>query len=150
MIRSFSKNWILGTVGSVLLLGLAGCKEEIPETQLEAESKLRPLTQLYFEFRQRNRGRPPKDEAQFKEFIGSFGQRHLQGRTVDEMLVSSRDNQKFVFAYGRPIVSPQGFGIVAYEQEGVDGKRYVADDLGVVSELNAEAFQRTVPTQKPD
>ena len=44
-----------------------------------------------------------------------------------------------MIAYGKPKA------IVAYEAVGVDGKRFVADDLGVVEELDADAFAERVP-----
>ena len=156
-----SDTWRASVVARYCLLGLItclilGCKEEVAETQIGAETKLRPLARMYAGFVNQNRGRPPKDEAQFRKFAEATASQYLpEGLTLDQLFVSDRDNEPFVIVYGRVLVSregvdsPMGARIVAYEKTGADGARFVADDLGVVELVDDEKFRQLVPNATP-
>src|SRR5262245_38578597 len=65
-------------------------------------------------------GHPPKNAEELKPFLKIFGD-------PDEVLVSPNDGLPFVVRYGTKVTNINGFPIVAYEQKGQDGKRYVAN-----------------------
>ncbi len=65
---------------------------------------------------------------------------------VDQMFISERDQKPYVVFYGKDVQKANG--VVAYEQEGVGGKRFVADSLGVVDEFDEEQFRKRVPGAK--
>jgi hypothetical protein len=65
-------------------------------------------------------GHPPKNAEELKPFLKIFGD-------PDEVLVSPNDGLPFVVRYGTKVGGVGGFPIVAYEQKGQDGKRYVAN-----------------------
>jgi len=87
--------------------------------------------------------RPPADEADFKKILAEAGDSILRRagvRTVDELLVSPRDSQPFVIAYGKQAPALLDKGIVAHERTGVAGRRLVAYSLGYVSEVDEATF----------
>lgn len=144
--RGFSR---LGPV--VLFAFLVGCSSH--QANLEQEqSNLKPLATLYGRFIGQHRGQPPASEAQFKEFINSGGKDLLstfQVSSVDELFVSSRDGKPYVVLYGAAAAKgppgPAGSPVVAYEQEGVGGKRFVASSMGAVEEVDEARFKELVP-----
>ncbi len=127
-----------------LMFGAAlGCgpKIEAPEST-EMRSNMRSLAVAYGAYTRDNRGRPPKDEKAFRKWLDKQGPDYpqiLKVESIDEIFISSRDNEPYVIAYGK------AKRIVAYEAVGVEGKRFVADDLGVVEELDEATFDERVP-----
>ena len=55
---------------------------------------------------------------------------------LNELLLSRRDGKPFAIHYQN--VDWKLNHVIAYEQEGEDGKRCIASDLGAVSELTEE------------
>lgn len=104
---------------------------------------MRGLSVAYGTYMKNNRGRVPKSEKAFKAWIEKHGGAEAYGaETVDEMFTSSRDNEPYVVVYGKPK------RIVAYEAVGVEGSRFIADDLGDVREVDAATFAELVPDAK--
>jgi len=92
-------------------------------------------------------GRPPKSEAEFKDFIQTNGSKVLERlniASVDELFISERDKQPIVVLYGK---KPEGVrrDIVAYEQTGVAGSRQVGFALGMIEDVEADKFGELVP-----
>jgi hypothetical protein len=60
------------------------------------------------------------------------------------LFISDRDSKSYRIFYGPP---PEGVasGIVAFEQEGVDGHRYIGYSLGMVEEADEARFNKLVP-----
>jgi hypothetical protein len=92
-------------------------------------------------------GRPPANEEEFRAFISSKGAaavERLELKSADEILISERDGKPFVVVYGRPQkgMDPD---IIAYEQEGVDGKRQVGRGTGLVELVDDAQFRELVP-----
>ncbi|MCU0877742.1 MAG: hypothetical protein MUF06_08175 [Pirellulaceae bacterium] len=129
----------------------AGCGN--PEKVAQESSNLKPLVVLYGQFIGQHRGKPPADEAEFKAFVQKVDPERLksfQVTDVDSMFISSRDNQPYVVRYGKleGPAGPAGQPVVAYEQTGVDGKRYVASAIGAIEEVDEETFRKMVPDAK--
>jgi hypothetical protein len=104
-------------------------------------SRLRDVISMYV-YSMRTLGRPPRDEAEFKEFINKQGGKVLEKSGVssaDELLVSEHDGKPLVVLYQKP-TSGKAAGIIAYEAEGVDGVRDVGYELGNIVEMNEEQF----------
>jgi len=97
-------------------------------------------------------GRRPANEAAFKEDIKSGRlaavAKILNVTEVDPLFVSKRDGKPIVVIYGQP---PAGVdpNVVAYEQEGVDGKRLVGFSLGTIEEVDETRFRELVPNPAP-
>jgi hypothetical protein len=92
-------------------------------------------------------GHPPKNEQAFRSFVAEKGGPSLeraQITSVDELLLSERDNQPLVVFYGgpKPGAHPD---VVAYEQQGVDGKRRVGFGIGMVEDVDDTRFRELVP-----
>lgn len=144
------------TAAWCLVLGMCalalGCGRSRRQAAAREESRLKPLALLYGQFTGRNRGNPPASEAQFKEFIRSRGPEQLASfgvDDVDELFVSERDGKPYVVLYGEAAQGnppgPAGAPVIAYEQEGVGGKRFVASSMGAVEEVDEARFRELVP-----
>lgn len=142
-------------VGALALLCLAtvvatGCAGDQQVSKPTQESHLKFLALLYGQFTGQNRGQPPKDEAEFKEFVRTNGSSFVQMsnvKTADELFVSERDGQPYVILYGAPMgaKSLNGQPVMGYEQVGAGGKRYIANSLGQIEDLDEAKFKELVP-----
>jgi len=100
------------------------------------ESNLRLVAVLYSQYLAAHGGETPRDEGDFRAFVHSLGPAVLERvglAGLDELFVSRRNGQPFAVKY-------QGGGwaldgAIAHEQEGASGTRYVATELGGVSEF---------------
>jgi hypothetical protein len=126
----------------MVVIALTGCNGG-GDASSDAHSNIRVLTRFYTRVSQ-ELGRPPKDEAEFKERIkainadlSAFGV-----SSVDELFVSERDGQPLVVDYGD---FPKGSSVVIYEQTGVNGKRMVGQRIGSVEEVDEAKFKELVP-----
>lgn len=148
-LRAMRPVWV---VAAILPLVLSGCGTE-RESQTREESRLKPLALLYGQFTGKHRGNPPKDEAEFKAFVNqpenSSIPKSLKVNVAsgDELFVSERDGKPYVILYGAVTgpPGPAGLPVVAYEQVGSGGKRYVASSVGKVEDVDAETFKKYVP-----
>ena len=71
----------------------------------------------------------------------------LQRTDVESLFVSPRDGQPYVVRYGLKFggPSPGGSPVVAYEQTGVGGYRYVAFAVGGAEQVDEKRFRELVP-----
>jgi len=129
---------------TLLLLFVAaafGCGERSSRPKLH-ESNLRMVAVLYSQFVSAHGGDIPRDADEFRTFVLSLGPGVLEraGLTgLNELLSSSRDGKPFSVHYKN--VDWKLEHVIAYEQEGADGMRCIASDLGAVSEITDEQFQ---------
>jgi hypothetical protein len=137
-------------LAALVFFGIAifGCtRQDPPITQQEAH--LKALAVCYGRFLAQHRGTPPKSEAEFKEFIQKMPADQLPGGSSDpnSLFVSPRDNQPYVVRYDldrSQLMPGPKMPIIAHEQTGVDGKRYVADIVGQVKEVEEAEFNELV------
>jgi hypothetical protein len=135
-------------VSSGLVFGLlAGCSQDAPPPTVQ-QIHLKDLAVAYGRFIASHRGQSPKDEKEFKAFVQTMLP-YLPSKPtdVDSLFVSPRDNQPYVVRYGASsAVSGSGQApVVAYEQQGVDGNRFIATILGAVEEVDEARFRELVP-----
>jgi hypothetical protein len=141
--------WMGGLLlGSLLLHG--GCRGAGSRPQPPTEAHLQKLAVFLGRYAAQHQGQSPPDEAAFRQFLAGLDPPELaamQIANIDEILVSPRDNQPYVVRYGLQagVPSPTGSPVVAYEQSGVGGRRYVAYQLGGVEEIDESRFRQLVP-----
>lgn len=138
----------------ILGVGLAclGCGGPGSEaSRAREESGLKPLAIFYGRFVPQHLGQPPKDEAEFKAYLIEPQnleelQKVFNVPNLDALFVSSRDKKPYIVIYGPTSgEGPAGQPVVAYEQEGVNGKRFVASKMGAVEEVDEARFRKMVP-----
>ena len=137
---------------AVVAFAVPGCGNPAKEKARES-STLKPLMVLYGQYVGQHRGEPPANEEEFKTFIRAVDPALLESfsvKSADELFVSSRDHKPYVIFYGAVTgpPGPAGQPVVAYEQEGFEGKRYVASMLGAVEEVDEARFRELVPNPK--
>jgi hypothetical protein len=129
---------------TLLLLFVAvafGCGERNSTPTLH-ESNLRMVAVLYSQFVSAHGGEIPRDADNFGTFVQSLGPGVLERAGLaglDELLLSRRDGKPFAIHYKS--VDWKLNHVIAYEQEGASGTRYIASDLGAVSEITEQEFQ---------
>lgn len=141
------------TVVCAVLAGswlVPGCSSGGRASAPMQESTIKPLGLLYGQFMGQHQGRPPASEEEFKQFIRERGMGMLKQFNVpdvDSLFISPRDKQPYVVIYGGPKGPPAlaGQPVIAYERQGVGGKRYVANSLGAVEEVDETKFRELVP-----
>jgi hypothetical protein len=115
---------------------LAGCRHAPPSQ----DSNLHALAAIYSQYLARHGGQYPRNEKDFKTFIGSLSS-GLDAGQLDKMFISERDGKPYRIRYSEEKAWPLPNNIIAYEQEGKSDRRVVATDLGGVSELSEEEFR---------
>lgn len=144
--RGLARGVLLAMAPAVLAAGCGSQKENVAQLQ----SGLKPLAMIYGQFQGRN-GRPPANEAEFKAYVQSVPAQDLAawGATdASTLFVSSRDGQPYVVLYGdaaKQAPGPPDSRVIAYEKTGVGGKRFVANVLGSVEEVDETRFRQLVP-----
>jgi hypothetical protein len=125
---------------------LVGCHGAAKQARQKEQSHLRALVTI-FNFAESKLGHRPANEAEFKTFIQANAQGiigSLRLASVDELFVSERDGQPFIVLYGAP---PKGEArdVIAYEQNGVSGKRLVGYSIGAIAEMDEEQLAKLAP-----
>jgi hypothetical protein len=137
-------------ISALLVAILAGCGSQGTAGSSDpSSSHLRWL--LMFRTQAISQGQVPKNEEDFKRFINSLDTAALDRvkaasgvSNIEELFASERDGQPYVFFYGQPPAGVTG-DVVAYEQSGIDGKRFVGYSLGAVAEVDEQKFDELVP-----
>lgn len=132
-----------------LSVAMSGCGGKPAAVERET-SNLKPLSVLYGKYLSQHRGKAPADEAELKKFAKSVNVKELEAlgvKDIDSLFISTRDQKPYAVIYGNSVTSaPPGKEVViAYEQEGVSGKRYVATSLGRIEEVDEARFREMVP-----
>jgi hypothetical protein len=145
-------------VAVLCLVGLActamgGCGSRQKSLARE-QSGLKRVAILYGRFLSQHRGQPPANEAEFQKYVKSLPPADLASFGIEDskrLFISNRDDKPYIIIYGEPKgpPGPGGAPVIAYEQEGKDGKRWVASSLGAVEEVDEARFRQLVPTAKP-
>jgi hypothetical protein len=135
-------------------LAAAGCGGSQKKSLAVQQSGLKKLARVYGQFLTQHRGQPPANEAEFKKYAQSLNADDLASlgvKKADQIFLSDRDNKPYVVIYGQPKgpAGPGGSPVIAYEQEGQAGKRWVASALGAVEEVDEARFRELIPTAKP-
>jgi hypothetical protein len=88
-------------------------------------------------------GRPPKDLEELKPHLKDLGD-------PEAILRSPHDGQPYVILFGRDIrkIDVMPPPIIAYEQQGSNGIRYVLNTMGI-QPMTDEQFQKADVTKKP-
>lgn len=140
----FVRESILFTL--VASIAVTGCGPTPSPEALEREnSHFRWLSMAYMDYTRDNRGKIPEDLGAFKKYVEKHGGQYMSDNnlTIESFFTSPRDNQAYTFStQEKKIQSSQG--VIGYEQQGVGGQRYVADDAGAVREVNDEMFGQLV------
>ena len=109
-----------------LLLGLpfAGCSQT-GTGEDETTTDLRQIGRAYGVILG-GKNRPPRDIDEIKGVLSDL---HKDGQNppAEEVLKSPRDGEAYVVIMGVNLGSGKSSDILAYEQKGADGKRYVFD-----------------------
>jgi hypothetical protein len=148
-------SWCLtaACLAGLACMAAAGCRSH-SESRPREQSELKKLILVYSRYLSRHRGRPPANEAEFKKYVESLRPADLASFGVDDVsriFVSDRDGKPYVVIYGQAKgpPGPGGSPVIAYEQEGKGGKRWVGTAVGAVEEVDEARFGQLVPTAIP-
>jgi hypothetical protein len=138
-----------------LLLSLAGCGKQTGEVS-PVQSNLGWLGSQYGMFVSSHRGRPPKNDEEFRKYIEKTATPQeldrLKAKSVDELFTSPRDGKPFkMVTYaklpgltkGQPPPAPP---VVLYEEAGQGGKFAVAYLGGNTQTVDQATLRSLLPT----
>jgi hypothetical protein len=127
---------------SLFVAAASGCNER-GSSPGSHESNLRLVAVLYNQYSSAHGGESPRSAHDFREFVDSLGPGVLDRAGfsgLDALLMSRRDGMPFAVKYQGEKWNLEN--AIAYEQRGIDGTRLVVTDLGAVSEISQEQFDR--------
>jgi len=128
----------------VLVIAVAGCgTRQVPTS--DDELHIQDLANWYAKFRKANKGRYPANEQQLATFIGNSLKQAGSSGNPQEILTSPRDGQKYTVTYGKPTSPAPNTSIVAFEKEGVDGKKLIAFETKESREIDDAELKSLLP-----
>jgi hypothetical protein len=129
-------------------LVIVGCSEAEKFEEEPIKANLRQINKAYWTHLGYH-DVPPKPENLRQDVEGLHALD--MGRPADEALVSPRDNQPIVIIYAADKKTP-GQAILAYEQQGAEGTRWVVTMNQQIKRLTNEEFAKAVFAKghKPD
>lgn len=140
--NSRAKRWISLLTVVVVSLASLGCElgggAPPPEGQLAIEN----VAKWYQKYRADNRGKAPKDEETFLQYIEKNLQSRGETLDRDQLMTSPRDGKKYVVQYGKTANSRNiEKNVAVYEQEGYKGKKLVAFEAAWAKEVDDAELQ---------
>lgn len=128
-------------------IGLSGCGGDGAREMIAAnnDTNVKRLGTLYGLFHLRNEFRGPRDEAEFRAFIGGQDPARLalagiDPAALDSVFVSERDRLPFRVRYGMNTRVRGPDLPVVFEESGRDGRRQVGFTGGAVQEVEPAAY----------
>jgi hypothetical protein len=133
---------------AIACLTALGCRKS--SVRDREPSNLKWLATYYGQFQGRHRGQPPANEAELKDFIRSSLSETGAAPTpkeLDALFISERSGKPYVILYGKSVsnIMAAGMPAIGYEREGKNGKRWAANCLGMVEELDESRFRDVKP-----
>lgn len=132
MVQACSLRLALCAVALSLLIAVAGCSSGGQTSTAPATSDARAsraLSVFYQEFMSEHGGRPPQDEAEFRDFLVTRQERlDAGGLTADQLLTGPQGDQ-WIVGYGKPI-EIEGRKFIAYSSEAAAGMHTVINFRG--------------------
>src|SRR5262245_42716683 len=146
--------WMLPVICGLLLpLGCGG--QSSSERPPQQRHHIQEIFHFWLVYQMRNKGRSPRDASDLKEWAIAnkkaesemFAKMGIAGHE-DSAFLSPRDGQPYILRQ----LSSQELGMgrtVAFEEVGVEGKRYVVFDTGRAEEIEAGKVQTALQQATP-
>lgn len=137
--------------GLLLVVGIytSGCTSSKPEVVTvegtATQSRLTAVAWLYT-LHVDLRGRPPATYEELRVFAETLPPAHGGPSSLSEaFLISPRDNKPLMIRYGLPLSPDRSGPVIAYEQEGVNGQRFVVyGGTSRIEQVNEARFKELV------
>jgi hypothetical protein len=148
--KSFLTNRYRFAVLLLPCLLAAGCQPGTGRDVPPVETNMKNLAIFYGRYVAQHRRQTPPDKEAFKKFIAGHPAAELAAlkiTDVEQLFVSPRDKQPYVVRYkfALPPPSPTGSPVIAYEKDGVSGRRFVAFANAGAEEVDDASFRKLVP-----
>ncbi|MER3441201.1 MAG: hypothetical protein C4296_07505 [Gemmataceae bacterium] len=165
MTRNFFGRWgVLGVGFLGFCLVLSGCSRASQQGGPTTEPPhLTKLGRVITRYMANNKGQPPKSEKELRDFVKTLKPDDWKDLNIDpseDIWTSPRDKQPYKFYFERAAAAEAarlkgdtkagqtGTPIIAAEQTGVNGKRYVLYSVGgSVVEVTDDEFKKMVGGQ---
>ena len=108
---------------------------------------IKRLSSLYSVFSAQHGYQGPKDEAEFKAFIGQQDKKRLKmigvdPENLDALFISDRDNKPFRIRWELSVKPRQAPIPIVFEEDGEGGKKMVAFSSYVCREVDQEEYDK--------
>jgi len=131
------------------LLVSVGCSASKPDpndNDRTTRAVLGVVAEYYGDYLNSHRGKPPKDNADFHEYLQSRAEslKLFNVESPDQLFKSARDNRPLVIVSGKVIAPPDAprSPWAAFEQKGIDGKRLGVRVRGGIHELTTDEIDQ--------
>lgn len=146
----FQQYGMLATLLLATLLVSVGCSstKTIPDDgDRTTRAVLGVLSDFYADYLQSHNGKAPKDNADFHKYLESRAEdlKLFNVESPDELFTSRRDGRPLVIVSGQVVAPPDSprSPWAAYEQKGIDGKRYAVRVRGGIHEMTDDEITQT-------
>lgn len=143
--RVLQNNAVLAAILMVCLLVNVGCSSGKPgpeDNDRQTRAILGVISQFYGEYLSSHRGKPPKDNEAFYEYLGtrSDALKLFNVESPDQLYRSHRDGRPLVIVSEKLIAPPDApeSPWAAFEQQGLDGKILAVRVRGGIHELSVD------------
>ncbi len=143
-VRVASGIWLL----VLCLCCAAGCGKS--RQTVEVETRLRRLATFFGRYVAAHQGQSPSGPDELKNFVKTAKlDEQLNVSDVEEVFVSPRDEKPFVVRYKTPMtVAGTHVPVLAHEEDGLNGKRFLAYANTKVEELDQRRFEAALNPPK--
>jgi hypothetical protein len=128
----------------VLTWLIIGCGSKVVVVEFtENEKHMKRLAGIYNAYKAAKRT-TPKNTAELKAWVKSLPKTELERMSIDDpekVFVSPRDGQEYV-VMPTPKNAPMGMATIAYEKQGVDGKRWTVSTQSYIGEVTDQELDQ--------
>ncbi len=127
----------------VIFLAVTGCGQRAnAPPSVESRIAIENVAKWYQLYLANNAEKQPADEEAFVAFINAKLAERGQG-AVDrkKLLTSPRDGEPYVIRYGKVNTKDQEHNLVAYEKNGINGKKLIVSELARSQEVDESELQ---------
>ncbi len=142
-------SFVLLFVITIVFVSSVGCSSSATAPNSDNEARLKVVGILYGKYLKQSRGNASADQKQLAMYLESERPNWEKlAESTEQLLISPRDGKPLVLLGGKELAQQRSEGAfwVAYESEGINGKRQVVSARGLVEEMDEQKIEQVFPS----